>query len=208
MRSVARSGWGAGWSGGRLHRGRDWLARRHACRRHYDGRQVQGLHHRGRGDRRGDHRGGNHLPAHRRDGAGHPGWRLVPAARRWLPVPQRWQGLVFGLLLLATVGPVLIEGDNRDFQLFGPKLLNISMFASLPLPLRADRGSSRRSPRARSPRTRAAAARPGALRAGRGLRPADPPDPARDRAPRVPAAAGAGPRAPASSIAGGSASCR
>ena len=58
-------------------------------------------------------------------------WYL--AARRWLPVPQRWQGLVFGLLLLATVGPVLIEGDNRDFQLFGPKLLNISMFASLPL---------------------------------------------------------------------------
>ena len=55
------------------------------------------------------------------------------AARRWLVVPQRWQGLVFGLILLAIAGPLLIEGDNRDFQLFGPKLLNISMFASLPL---------------------------------------------------------------------------
>src|SRR3970282_389954 len=43
----------------------------------------------------------------------------------------RWRGLVFGLLLLATFGSAIIEGDNPDFDRFGYRTLNIAMFAAL-----------------------------------------------------------------------------
>jgi hypothetical protein len=39
--------------------------------------------------------------------------------------------LVFGAVLLATFGWVIIEGDNPDFPLFGSPVLNIAMFASI-----------------------------------------------------------------------------
>ena len=39
-------------------------------------------------------------------------------------------GLVFGVLLLAVLGSA-IEGDNFDFYVFGPRTLNVAMFASL-----------------------------------------------------------------------------
>jgi hypothetical protein len=39
--------------------------------------------------------------------------------------------VVFGGFLLATLGWTVIEGDNKDFHLFGSSLLNIAIFASL-----------------------------------------------------------------------------
>ncbi len=58
---------------------------------------------------------------------------LYVAVARWLPAPAAWKGLLFGALLLMVGGSFLIAGDNPDFRLFGPKLLNIVMFASLPV---------------------------------------------------------------------------
>ncbi len=56
---------------------------------------------------------------------------LYMAVRRWLPGPQRWRGLAYGILLLLVLGSVIIESDNQDFVRFGPPLLNIFLFASL-----------------------------------------------------------------------------
>ena len=53
------------------------------------------------------------------------------AMRPWVAGARRWRGLTFGALLLAIFGWGLIEGDNPDFHLFGPPVLNIVMFASL-----------------------------------------------------------------------------
>ena len=64
-------------------------------------------------------------------GAGALGGLLYLAARRWLADAGRWRGLVFGLLLLATFGSVIIEADNPDFDRFGYRTLNIAMFAAL-----------------------------------------------------------------------------
>ena len=50
------------------------------------------------------------------------------ALRPWLADAERWTGLLFGVLLLAMFGWAIIEGDNRDFGLFGSRALNISMF--------------------------------------------------------------------------------
>ena len=52
-------------------------------------------------------------------------------ARPWLGPLGRWRGLVFGGLLLAAAGFTVIEGDNRDFRLFGSPLLTMAMFAAL-----------------------------------------------------------------------------
>ena len=38
---------------------------------------------------------------------------------------------MLGVFLLATLGWTVIEGDNKDFHLFGSLLLNIAIFASL-----------------------------------------------------------------------------
>jgi hypothetical protein len=37
----------------------------------------------------------------------------------------------FGVLLFMTFGRVVIDGDNKDFALFGPAALAISLFALL-----------------------------------------------------------------------------
>lgn len=52
-------------------------------------------------------------------------------ARPWLAPLGRWRGLVFGGLLLAAAGFTVIEGDNRDFRLFGSPLVTVAMFAAL-----------------------------------------------------------------------------
>lgn len=57
---------------------------------------------------------------------------LYVLLRRWLGGRTRWHGPLAGALLLATFGAVIIEGDNRDFRLFGATGLNIAMFAALP----------------------------------------------------------------------------
>ncbi|MSQ15394.1 MAG: hypothetical protein EXR50_05980 [Dehalococcoidia bacterium] len=59
------------------------------------------------------------------------GGLLYVAVRRWLPGPQRWQGLAYGILLLLVLGSMIIESDNQDFVRFGPPLLNVLLFASL-----------------------------------------------------------------------------
>ena len=51
--------------------------------------------------------------------------------RPWVADAGRWRGLVFGTLLLAMFGWVIVEGDNADFHLLGSPLVNIAMFASL-----------------------------------------------------------------------------
>jgi len=63
--------------------------------------------------------------------AGALGGLLYLAVRRWLADAGRWRGLVFGLLLLATFGSAIIDGDNPDFDEFGSPGLNIAMFAAL-----------------------------------------------------------------------------
>jgi hypothetical protein len=59
------------------------------------------------------------------------GGLLYVAIRRWLPWQGIWKRLGFGLLLFMTFGRVLIDGDNKDFALFGPSALAISLFALL-----------------------------------------------------------------------------
>ena len=53
------------------------------------------------------------------------------ALRRWLP--SRSTGLVFGLLVLAVSGRVLVDPDNIDFVILDPASLGIAMFAALPI---------------------------------------------------------------------------
>lgn len=53
------------------------------------------------------------------------------ALRPWLADAGRWKGLLFGVLILAMAGWTIIEGDNPDFGLFGPRALNVAMFAAL-----------------------------------------------------------------------------
>ena len=43
----------------------------------------------------------------------------------------RWRGVVFGVVLLALAGSLIIDPHNFDFGRFGPPLLNVAMFASL-----------------------------------------------------------------------------
>ncbi len=49
----------------------------------------------------------------------------------WLPRSGWRRSGVFGLLLLAVVGAVVIDPGSRDLRIFGPALLNIAMFATL-----------------------------------------------------------------------------
>jgi hypothetical protein len=59
------------------------------------------------------------------------GGLLYVAIRRWLP----WQGickrLAFGAFLFLAFGSVVIDGDNKDFALFGPPALGVILFALL-----------------------------------------------------------------------------
>lgn len=53
------------------------------------------------------------------------------ALRQYLPKKWQFSGLAFGLLLLAIAGSFIIEGDNRDFRIFGSSIANVLMFISL-----------------------------------------------------------------------------
>ncbi len=59
------------------------------------------------------------------------GGLIYAGLRPWVAGTGRWRGVVFGVFLLATLGWTVIEGDNKDFHLFGSSLLNIAIFASL-----------------------------------------------------------------------------
>lgn len=53
------------------------------------------------------------------------------ASRPWLVPLGRWNGVAFGLLLLAAAGPAVLEPFNLDFQKFGLPVLNVLLFAGL-----------------------------------------------------------------------------
>lgn len=62
---------------------------------------------------------------------GTAGGLIYLALRPWLADSGRWKGLLFGVILLAVLGPSIIRGRNFDFYVFGPPLLNVTTFASL-----------------------------------------------------------------------------
>ena len=51
--------------------------------------------------------------------------------RRWLPVPSARKGLTYGVVSLLTVGQLLFDRNNADFQIFEPVLLAIALFSVL-----------------------------------------------------------------------------
>ena len=59
------------------------------------------------------------------------GGLIYAGLRPWVAGTGRLRGVVFGVFLLATLGWTVIEGDNKDFHLFGSSPLNIAIFASL-----------------------------------------------------------------------------
>jgi len=63
--------------------------------------------------------------------AGVLGGLLYLGLRRWLWVPRVWRGPVYGLVTLLTVGNLLFDTNNADFQIFEPVLLVIALFSVL-----------------------------------------------------------------------------
>ncbi|MBI5287739.1 MAG: hypothetical protein HY873_02065 [Chloroflexi bacterium] len=51
--------------------------------------------------------------------------------RRWLWVPPTWRGPAFAAVTLLTVGHVLFDTANVDFQIFEPVAVVIALFAAL-----------------------------------------------------------------------------
>lgn len=68
--------------------------------------------------------------------AGVFGGLVYVIVRRWMPGSGVWKGLGYGVFLFMLVGYDTIEKDNIDFELFGPPLLGIALFALLFPPLR------------------------------------------------------------------------
>lgn len=62
---------------------------------------------------------------------GTAGGIIYLSIRPWVADTGRWKGLLFGSLLLCTLGASIIRGRNFDFYVFGPPLLNVTTFASL-----------------------------------------------------------------------------
>ena len=63
--------------------------------------------------------------------AGVLGGVLYVGLRRWLWVPPAWRGLTFGSVTLFTVGHLLFDTANVDFQMFEPVAIVIVLFAAL-----------------------------------------------------------------------------
>lgn len=63
--------------------------------------------------------------------AGILGGLAYEVVRPWFASLGRWRGLVFGLVLLASVGSVIINPNNIDFRRFGSPGLNALLFALL-----------------------------------------------------------------------------
>jgi len=53
------------------------------------------------------------------------------ASLPWLVPLGRWSGAAFGLVLLAAIGPAVLEPFNFDFQKFGKPVVNVALFAAL-----------------------------------------------------------------------------
>jgi len=63
--------------------------------------------------------------------AGVMGGVLYLGVRRWLPVPAGWKWLAYAVLTLLTVGQLLFDTHNADFQIFEPVVLVIALFSVL-----------------------------------------------------------------------------
>jgi hypothetical protein len=63
--------------------------------------------------------------------AGIMGGAVYLGLRRWLPVPAQWRGLAYGAVTLVTVGNLLFDPHNADFQIFEPVLMVIALFSLL-----------------------------------------------------------------------------
>jgi hypothetical protein len=63
--------------------------------------------------------------------AGVMGGATYLGLRRWLPVPAAWRGLAYGIVTLLTVGQLLFDTNNADFQIFEPVVLVIALFSLL-----------------------------------------------------------------------------
>lgn len=63
--------------------------------------------------------------------AGIMGGLVYLGLRRWLPVPGAWKGTAYGVITLLTVGHLLFDTANADFQIFEPALMVIALFAAL-----------------------------------------------------------------------------
>ncbi len=63
--------------------------------------------------------------------AGVMGGLLYLGLRRWLPVPPAWNGMAFSVFTFVTVGFLLFDSANADFQIFEPVLLVIGLFSML-----------------------------------------------------------------------------
>jgi hypothetical protein len=55
------------------------------------------------------------------------------AVRKLLPGPRWAEGLVFGVLVLALVGRLLVVPDNPDFLILSPAGLAVALFSALPI---------------------------------------------------------------------------
>jgi len=63
--------------------------------------------------------------------AGVMGGVVYLGVRRWLPVPTVWKGPAYGVLTLLTVGQLLFDRANPDFQIFEPVLIVLALFSLL-----------------------------------------------------------------------------
>ena len=63
--------------------------------------------------------------------AGIMGGAVYLGLRRWLPVPAAWKGLTYGVVSLLTVGQLLFDTHNADFQIFEPVVMVIALFSVL-----------------------------------------------------------------------------
>ena len=63
--------------------------------------------------------------------AGVMGGATYLGVRRWLPVPAAGKGLAYGVVSLLTVGQLLFDTHNADFQIFEPVVLVIVLFSLL-----------------------------------------------------------------------------
>ena len=63
--------------------------------------------------------------------AGIMGGAAYLGVRRWLPVPAGWKGLAYSIVTLLTVGQLLFDRNNADFQIFEPVLMVIALFSAL-----------------------------------------------------------------------------
>jgi hypothetical protein len=63
--------------------------------------------------------------------AGVMGGAAYLGVRRWLPGPASWKGLAYGVVSLLTVGQLLFDTHNADFQIFEPVVMVIALFSVL-----------------------------------------------------------------------------